>query len=92
MDINIVNLPPAAKEIITEKLSEVALWLIGNGNPKSSDCINDIIIYMNKTTPAADEIAAFMNKARHRLDMYDISSNLDWKTVLPELAAVLKDY
>lgn len=90
-DLSIKRLPQHAKQKITQMLSELSDWLTENGSPDSCVAVNEISTFMNGHTPDAAELKQSLAQAKRRLDVYDKSGNLDWKTALPELAAIMVD-
>lgn len=91
-DLSIKVLPKFAKDIIVGQFEELTKWLIQNGHPSSATVVNEIITYMTATVPSNNEIFNSMTQAQCRLNTYDITAELDWKTVLPELSTVMTKY
>jgi radical SAM protein with 4Fe4S-binding SPASM domain len=90
-DLSIKRLPAGAKQQITTMLNELSDWLIETESPDSCPAINEIATFMNGYTATEEELKQSLIKAKRRLDVYDKSGDLDWKTTLPELAKIMVD-
>lgn len=91
-DLSIRFLPNDAKAEIENMFSELNEWLIDNGHPSSAHAIGEIITYMNGGNVSESDIDYRMNQAVNRLDVYDKTSSLNWKSTMPELYNSLKKY
>lgn len=92
LEMSIKYLPESVKLIAKERIQVLMDWLANNGNPRSVDPVSNIIKYLDSSNPTQVEIDEQLSTLKRRLDLYDITGNLDWKKSLPELANILSAY
>jgi sulfatase maturation enzyme AslB (radical SAM superfamily) len=99
--INFVDYPPEMCikympknyiPIVNELFSELYEWLTDNGHPRSIQPIEAIMKYIDGSDCDEQEITSNLSALYNRLEVYDVTGKLDWKSSLPELAALLKEY
>lgn len=84
------NLPREEKDLIRERHDEFMDWLDEFGSPESKDTFYRIIAFMYETTP--DDVLEWQNKCIDKLNLFDRTGNLDWKTSLPLLVDYYQRY
>jgi organic radical activating enzyme len=91
-EMSIKYLPDWAKLLAKERILTLMSWLVNNQHPRSAMPLSNIIKYLDSDHSSQSEIDIQLSKLKLRLDTYDITAKLDWKSSLPEVNQILRTY
>lgn len=91
-EMSIKYVPTDIKKLVNDKFNSLFNWLCERNNPRPIESISTILKYINGSETSQSLINDHLQKLHKRLDVYDITGNLNWKSSLPELSEILKNY